>query len=145
MRFNKYEAVLKGVSTEKPPSNMQPQREGTPRTTGSPPPDAPTEPYSRPPRTQSAKGSFVPQPGARPGERPNTAMKGKQGPAPPMGPQQPTGTAVPERRGAKAGFTVADALSTGALDIMNPTPTQPDGRGAGFRPGPQKPARGGLK
>lgn len=102
----------------RPPSNMTREREGTPRNAGSPPPDAPLESYSRPPRTQSAKpqnasrgehtapGTYAPQPGVRPGERvkrPNLGMKESDA----MGTGQisrdkPTGTVEPERRAEKA-------------------------------------------
>ena len=125
------------------PSNMTPQREGTPRNVGSPPPDAPIGSYSSPPRTQGAKGSYQPQPNARPGERGN-AMK--QGPGPDMnGPTRPTGTAMPERRGMKDGRgdggvpgRVGQPVTTGgdAMSINRPSPTP------GYRP-PGKPERGG--
>jgi hypothetical protein len=99
------------------PRQMNPQRGGTPRNTGSPPPDAPLDPFSHPPRTQSAKpqnagrgehvspGAYAPQPGERPGERvkrPNLGMKGDDmGDKPKNMGDKPTGTVEPERRAAK--------------------------------------------
>lgn len=157
------------------PNNMQPERRGTPRNAASPPPDAPVQPFSQPPRTQAyadgrtansppaaaaAKqgGSSSPQSqGAQGGRnygtqyqaqpsragRHDNSMASKQGMGPdmrpgggggrkpPLGPEKPTGTAVPERRGMKeAGRAETDP---GAFNITSPSATPGDGRGAGFQ------------
>jgi hypothetical protein len=125
------------------PSNMQPQRGGTPRNTGSPPPDLPPESYRRPAQTQAAKEhQWTPQPNARPGEGSNMA---KQGSAPMNGPAKPTGTAVPERRAAKSGAMGGVPGSVGqeisvpgdAFSVASPSPTpgyKPPGRPTSGRP-----------
>lgn len=102
----------------KPPNNIQPQREGTPRNSGSPPPDAPIEPFSHPPITQSASavvpqrpaGQWSPQTNVRPHERFTATPAGpgvgghgggsapmKQGP----GPDYPSGS---QAHGGKQGM-----------------------------------------
>src|SRR5712671_3723787 len=150
--------MAKGNSySGKPPPAMLPQQRGTPRNTGSPPPDLPPGGYSEPPRTQAVRPgngeqggdhTWTPQPNQRPGERGNT-MAGKQGPGPdpkPMnGPAKPTGTMVPERRGMKDGrgdggvpgqVGASPDVPMDAFNIAHPSPTE------GYKP-PGKPERGG--
>jgi hypothetical protein len=131
------------------PSNMQPQRGGTPRNVGSPPPDVPLESFSRPPQTQSAPtaaepqrpaGSWAPQPSTRPHEAVKQGMgpdarPGGGGRTPTTqetrnmakdrmnGPEKPSGTVVPERRSAgNAGNGDCDDAMKGGGSPMGGVP-----------------------
>jgi len=114
----------------KPPSNMTPQRGGTPRNTASPPPDLPPQPYSRPPRTQSYRyGGTANSP---PAVEDKTMKKQGMGPDPKPKTgtmaQKPTGTVVPERRDAKG-----DVMPRNWS--LSPDPQGPDARGSvGYKP-----------
>ena len=111
----------------KPPSNMTPQRGGTPRNTASPPPDLPPQTFSHPPRTQSYRYGATSNSPPMPEEK----MK-KQGPGPDPKPRtmgdKPTGTVVPERRDAKG-----DVMPRNWS--LSPDPQGPDARGSvGYKP-----------
>jgi len=121
--------------TGKAPSNMTPQRGGTPRNTASPPPDLPPQPFSHPPQTQGCRYGATSNspPGTRSAGGPEEKMK-KQGMGPDPKPktgtmaQKPTGTAVPERRDAKE-------VPMPTNWSLSPDPQGPDARGSvGYKP-----------